>query len=118
MTYLPVHLDWYRIVQRHRGRFEMPYKMTNICGILESEGFQTVKAVLNNVLGVSHQIINQSLLLSCPGTDTQSWHQDGPHLVAAQHLDCHCLNMYSALATDVHLTYSLALYRSSICRVN
>ena len=90
----------------------MPYRMDNICGILGSHGFQRVKSLLNNIFGNSYQIINQSLLLSCSGTECQKWHQDGPHLVPDRHLPCHCLNMYRN--TRVSLSSSFIVLHSFI----
>jgi hypothetical protein len=38
-------------------------------------------------------------MLSMPGSETQPWHSDGPHLSAKKHLSPHCLNVFVPLVT-------------------
>jgi hypothetical protein len=88
---------FFRIVQRHQGRFEIPYQMTNICNILDSIEFSRFNSLLHGIFNGYYTIINQSLVMSHSGTEQQKWHQDGPHLSQEEHLPCHCMNMYVQL---------------------
>ena len=85
---------FHEIVERQRGRFEMMYKMEGLLEAACPEAFHALLLTAKNVLQSTNvRILHQSLLLSRPGVEDQTWHQDGPHVSLTSHLPCHCLNM-------------------------
>lgn len=56
------------IVQRHKDRFEMPYKMdTSEFAVVSS--CQYLETVISSILGDDNCIVNRSLVLSLPGAE-------------------------------------------------
>jgi hypothetical protein len=80
------------IVQRQAGRYEVPYKMTDIFKDI-SESPELLE-IIHAILGPEVVIANESLIISMPGTTDQVWHADGPHMSITEHLPAHCLNVF------------------------
>ncbi|KAL3777731.1 hypothetical protein HJC23_005364 [Cyclotella cryptica] len=51
----------------------------------------------NNKTKNEYTLLHYSLLLSTPGSQTQSWHADGGHIHLQSHAPCHCLNVFVPL---------------------
>ena len=105
------------IVQRHTGRFEMPYKMDNDL-INQVSNNHTIRSLVEDILGADAVIINKSVVMCMPGAQNQAWHSDGSHVCVDKHLPCHVLNVFIPL---IDLTKELGptefkpgLYRHSI----
>ena len=88
------------IVHRQEGRYEVPYKMTDIFKDI-SESTELLE-IIHTILGPEVVIANESLIISMPGTTDQAWHADGPHMSVTEHLPAHCLNVFIPLV-DVTL---------------
>jgi len=85
------------IVQRHRSRFEMPYRMDSP-SIDEMIEQSSVRSIVQQLFGEQEiEVINKSLVLSLPQAEDQAWHSDGPHLSLNTHLPCHVLNVFVPL---------------------
>ena len=44
-----------------------------------------------------YHLVNLSLVISTPGSETQSWHADGGHVSLDSHALCHCFNVFIPL---------------------
>lgn len=85
------------IVQRHKMRYEMPYKMDDALFDFVLEN-QTLKQLLQEVLHTQDlKIANRSCILSVDGAGVQGWHVDGPHVSVIESLPCHVLNVFIPL---------------------
>jgi hypothetical protein len=96
-------LGFKEIVQRHKSRFEMPYKMDSpiFDFVLEHP---SIKKILELLFELNdYRIINRSCVISLPEASCQSWHSDGPHISVLEYLPCHCLNLFIPLV-DVDRT--------------
>lgn len=80
------------IVERQAGRFEVPFKMTDIFKEI-SESSELLE-IIHAILGPEVVVANESLIISMPGTTDQAWHADGPHMSVTEHLPAHCLNVF------------------------
>lgn len=83
------------IVQRHEGRYEMPYKMNDIFKNVSQSPI--LMQIVHAILGPDVVVANESLIVSMPGTLDQSWHSDGPHMSVTEHLPAHVLNVFIPL---------------------
>ena len=84
------------IVQRHRGRYEMPHKMEYIQRDFIMKN-SIIDKLLKLTLGENYQLVNNSLVISEPNSSEQAWHVDGPHMSTTEHLSVHCLNIFIPL---------------------
>mmetsp|Transcript_9966 Transcript_9966/g.15039 ORF Transcript_9966/g.15039 Transcript_9966/m.15039 type:complete len:259 (+) Transcript_9966:38-814(+) len=83
------------IVQRHTGRYEVPYKMKNSFRLISEH--PVLLQLVHHILGPDIVIANESLLVSVPGAQDQAWHSDGPHMSVTEYLPCHVLNVFVPL---------------------
>ena len=51
----------------------------------------------NNGTKSKYHLVNLSLVISTPGSETQSWHADGGHISLNTHAQCHCFNVFIPL---------------------
>ena len=52
----------------------------------------------NNANGEDNfHLVNFSLVISTPGSETQAWHADGGHVSLTKHASCHCFNVFIPL---------------------
>lgn len=45
----------------------------------------------------NYHLVNFSLVISTPGSETQTWHADGGHVSLTKHASCHCFNVFIPL---------------------
>ncbi len=64
----------------------------------------------NNIISNEYYLCNFSLLISTPGSPTQSWHADGGHTSLTTHLPCHVFNVFIPLI-DVPLSMGPTEFR-------
>lgn len=85
------------IVQRQLNRFEMQYNLDaeSVNRILEHNNLRNIVAGI--LKSPNFDIISNSLVISKPNCESQTWHSDGPHLDVEKHLPCHCLNIFIPL---------------------
>ena len=53
--------------------------------------------VVRKILGENIVLAHKGAFLSIPGSDTQVYHQDGPHLTQKYQRDCHAINVFIPL---------------------
>eukprot|EP00522_Entomoneis_paludosa_P008041 CAMPEP_0172450244 /NCGR_PEP_ID=MMETSP1065-20121228/8669_1 /TAXON_ID=265537 /ORGANISM="Amphiprora paludosa, Strain CCMP125" /LENGTH=302 /DNA_ID=CAMNT_0013202023 /DNA_START=150 /DNA_END=1058 /DNA_ORIENTATION=- len=100
------------VVMRSPGRYEISLlnlqtngasletpSLENVYKALEQ---QKIPSLVSKSSWKDVRISNVSLVVSCPGAETQGWHADGGHVNLQQHLPCHCFNVFCALE-DVSL---------------
>lgn len=53
--------------------------------------------IVRQILGKDVVLIHKGIFLSLPGSETQNYHQDGPHLTTVYQKPCHAINVFVPL---------------------
>ena len=111
------------IVQRNKGRYEMPYGMHDTPAFQQTDLLANprLSAVLDSIFGgrggggtdwggvpaaasqapeqsgSTWHLLGRSIVMSLPGAQEQQWHVDGAHVDVATHRPVHVLNVFLPL---------------------
>ena len=86
---------------RHKGRYDLQIDA------FKGEAFDYLREsapwlpLVRAILGEGCVLGHSGVMLSLPGSETQPWHSDGPHLNHQEHDLPHCVNVFVPL---VHIT--------------
>lgn len=86
------------IVQRQLGRYEIKIDISRLplfCHSYIYDFIEKMNKIPRNIFkDVEFHLIHFSCVISMPGTQSQTWHVDGPHLSLDEYLPCHCFNIF------------------------
>jgi len=85
--------------QRGAGRYDMqlPAFDTDRFSFLTDLDKAAWMPVVKKILGDDATIVHKGAFLSMPGSSTQIYHQDGPHLTTKYQRPCHAINVFIPL---------------------
>lgn len=85
--------------ERGRGRFDMelPVFGQPEFNFLTDPKKTPWMPVVRQILGKDVVLIHKGMFLSLPGSETQKYHQDGPHLTTQYQKPCHAINVFIPL---------------------
>jgi Phytanoyl-CoA dioxygenase (PhyH) len=85
--------------ERGRGRYDMELpvfdesKFSFLTDLTQTPWIEVVQ----QILGDEVVLIHKGVFLSNPGSETQGYHQDGPHISMHQQRPCHAINVFIPL---------------------
>mmetsp|Transcript_16823 Transcript_16823/g.20550 ORF Transcript_16823/g.20550 Transcript_16823/m.20550 type:complete len:231 (-) Transcript_16823:34-726(-) len=85
--------------ERGRGRYDMqlPVFDTPAFSFLTDLKEATWMPIVKKILGDDATLVHKGAFLSMPGSTTQVYHQDGPHLTTKYQRPCHAINVFIPL---------------------
>lgn len=85
--------------ERGRGRYDMELQAfdTEAFSFLTDPAKAPWMQVVRTILGEDASLVHKGCFLSCPGSETQVYHQDGLHLTTKLQRPCHAVNVFVPL---------------------